>query len=238
MRQWTWSSLPQVIACHLIQTKPLPETMLAFLSIEKNDSEQINFPRQHNTTAKHCLTKSYLIVVCTRSATHHPVFCHIGIKIWDFPIFFILFLLSLLPSRSHLPRQDSNRMNIHAGPRLKIKTILPGIGIPIIKVRRSFDRLIFIMGIPLLRRWRLLYQDTPLTFNNLLLQHSILPFKSHTNIKWKYSEHRLTNSDSITKYTAPKSFASENTCGALIPHINTIFSMSSFVTDTDNIWHL
>ena len=36
------------------------------------------------------------------------------------------------------------------GPCLNIKTVFPGIGISIIKMRRSSDRLIFIMGISIL----------------------------------------------------------------------------------------
>ena len=41
------------------------------------------------------------------------------------------------------------------GPRLNIKTVFLRIGIPIIKIRRSRDRLIFVMGIPILVRRRL-----------------------------------------------------------------------------------
>ena len=36
---------------------------------------------------------------------------------------------------------------LQSRPRLNIKTVFPGVGIPIIKMRRSSDRLIFIMGI-------------------------------------------------------------------------------------------
>ena len=35
------------------------------------------------------------------------------------------------------------------GPCLNIKTVFPGMGIPMLKIRRSQDRLIFNMGIPL-----------------------------------------------------------------------------------------
>ena len=34
------------------------------------------------------------------------------------------------------------------GPDFNIKSVFPGMGIPIIKIRRSYDRLIFTMGIP------------------------------------------------------------------------------------------
>ena len=36
---------------------------------------------------------------------------------------------------------------------LNMNTIFPGIGIPIVKIRRSWDRLIFLMGIPILVRY-------------------------------------------------------------------------------------
>ena len=42
-----------------------------------------------------------------------------------------------------------------AGLRLNIKTVFPGMGVSIINIRRSWDRLIFIMGIPILVRLHL-----------------------------------------------------------------------------------
>ena len=36
------------------------------------------------------------------------------------------------------------------GPCLNIKTVFPGSGIPMLKIRRSQDRLIFNIGIPIL----------------------------------------------------------------------------------------
>ena len=38
------------------------------------------------------------------------------------------------------------------GDRLNIKTLFPGMGIPMLKIRRLWDRLIFNMGIPILVR--------------------------------------------------------------------------------------
>ena len=38
------------------------------------------------------------------------------------------------------------------GPCLRIKTVFPGMGIPMLKIRRSWDRLIFNIGIPILVR--------------------------------------------------------------------------------------
>ena len=40
----------------------------------------------------------------------------------------------------------------HQGSHLNIKTVFPGMGIPMLKIRRSCDRLIFNMGIPILVR--------------------------------------------------------------------------------------
>ena len=40
----------------------------------------------------------------------------------------------------------------HPGSVANIKAVFPDIGIPIIKIRRSWDRLIFIIGIPILVR--------------------------------------------------------------------------------------
>ena len=42
----------------------------------------------------------------------------------------------------------------HSGDYFKIKTIFPGMGIPITKIRQSWDRLIFIVGFPILARYR------------------------------------------------------------------------------------
>ena len=47
----------------------------------------------------------------------------------------------------------------HPRPRFNIKTIFPRHGIPMLKIRRSWGRLIFNMGIPILERWHL-YIDT------------------------------------------------------------------------------
>ena len=43
-------------------------------------------------------------------------------------------------------------------PRFDLQTLFPGIGIPIIKIRRSWDRLIYMVGIPILIRY--LYIET------------------------------------------------------------------------------
>ena len=50
-----------------------------------------------------------------------------------------------------------------AGPHFHIKTIFPCMGIPMLKRRRSWDRLNFNMGIPILVR-RHLYMETPTLF--------------------------------------------------------------------------
>ena len=54
------------------------------------------------------------------------------------------------------------RLTCHrpTGPRLNVKTVFPMYGIPMSKIRRSWDRLIFNMGILILAR-RHLYIETP-----------------------------------------------------------------------------
>ena len=52
-------------------------------------------------------------------------------------------------------------MCYHAGSHLNIKMVFPSMGIPIIKIRRLSDRLIFIMGIPKWVSWFLYIEMTP-----------------------------------------------------------------------------
>ena len=70
------------------------------------------------------------------------------------------------------PFQNATKQNVRTvqmflvihwyGPRLNIKTVFPMYGIPMLKIRRSQDRLIYKIGVPLLVR-RHLYVDTPPT---------------------------------------------------------------------------
>ena len=52
-------------------------------------------------------------------------------------------------------------ISMPAGPRLNIKTVFTGMGISITKIRRSWDRLIFMMEIPFLARRHLDTWDWP-----------------------------------------------------------------------------
>ena len=52
------------------------------------------------------------------------------------------------------------------GPRFNIKTVCPSYGIPMLKIRRSRDRLTFSMGIPILVIWHLYIQMPPLVLVN------------------------------------------------------------------------
>ena len=47
------------------------------------------------------------------------------------------------------------------GPHLNIKTLFPGMEIPMLKIRRSQDRLIFNMGIPILVRRHFYIEKAP-----------------------------------------------------------------------------
>ena len=68
-----------------------------------------------------------------------------------------------------------------SGPRLNIKTVFPMYGIPMLKIRRSRDRLIFNMGNPILVR-RHLYIETA-------------AFSRHVEAKWNISfEVKITHS--------------------------------------------
>ena len=57
----------------------------------------------------------------------------------------------------------NDRLVGDTGPRLNIKTVFPDMVIPIIKIRQSWDNLIFIMSIPMLERWHL-YIETALWY--------------------------------------------------------------------------
>ena len=46
---------------------------------------------------------------------------------------------------------------LNSGPHLNVKTVFPGMGISIMKIRLSWDSLIFIMGIPYIRVRQYLY---------------------------------------------------------------------------------
>ena len=66
--------------------------------------------------------------------------------------------LSSAPGTSHL---RCTATCTRPWPCLNIKTVFPGMGIPMLKIRRSWDRLIFKMGIPILVRRRLYIETGP-----------------------------------------------------------------------------
>ena len=49
----------------------------------------------------------------------------------------------------------------YPGPCLNIKTVFPGMGIPMLKIRQSWDCLTFNMGIPILVGWQLYIEMAP-----------------------------------------------------------------------------
>ena len=73
-------------------------------------------------------------------------------KVYYFPQNFEVLTHDIQHSRS-------SRSHSLPGPRLNTKTVFPGIRIPMLKIRRPRDRLIFNMGIPKLAR-RHLYIET------------------------------------------------------------------------------
>ena len=80
---------------------------------------------------------------------------------------------------------DNDKSNTDMG--LNIKTVFPGEGIPITKIRRSWDRLIFIMGI-LILVWKHLYFGT-------------VPKCHHNTVETPYSTIPYTTIFYITRWT-------------------------------------
>ena len=62
---------------------------------------------------------------------------------------------------------------MNSGPCLDIKTILLGMGIPMLKIRRSHDRLIFNMGIPILVK-QYLYIETAQRVSDFISNGTVL----------------------------------------------------------------
>ena len=72
------------------------------------------------------------------------------------------------------------------GPRLNIGTVFPGMGILMLKIRRSRNRLIFNMGIPILVR-RHLYIETVPSFSSMIpgewfLRHAFCNTIKHRHV--------------------------------------------------------
>ena len=65
------------------------------------------------------------------------------------------------------------------GPRLNIKMVFPGMGMSMIKIRQSWDSLIFVMGIPILVRTHLYIETAP----RIILQWNFI-LNKNTNA-WK-----------------------------------------------------
>ena len=59
--------------------------------------------------------------------------------------------------------------SLQPGPRLNIKTVFPGMGIPMLKIRWSWDHLIFNMGIPILARWHLYIETAPWSLIHVMM---------------------------------------------------------------------
>ena len=52
-----------------------------------------------------------------------------------------------------------------------IKAVFPGVGIPMVKMRQSWDCLIFIMGMPVLVRWQLYFEMAPVCASATSIVH-------------------------------------------------------------------
>ena len=140
MHQWTGSSFVQVMACHLFGAKPLSEQMLIYCQLDYQEQVSVKFEFEfyhfHSTKS---------IWKC-------------GLPKWR----------PFCPGGEEFRQRLSNEQVINnylnqseQGPCFNTKTIFPGIGIPIIKIRQSGEHLIFIMGIPLLVRLYLHTESAP-----------------------------------------------------------------------------
>ena len=95
----------------------------------------------------------------------------------------LFFIADLEDRRGCLPHRRHQHDRLWAGtdfplkPRacLNIKTVFSGMGFSIIKIRRSSDRLIFIMGIPILLRLLYIEQDPGLAVRGLQIALPIAP---------------------------------------------------------------
>ena len=85
--------------------------------------------------------------------------CHINPDTIMKPSRVQVFILSLYWESLHW-YNGMSVLNKGPGPRLKIKTVFPGMGIPMLKIRRSRD-IIFNMGIPILVRQHLYIETVP-----------------------------------------------------------------------------
>ena len=76
------------------------------------------------------------------------------------------------------------RTATYSGPRLNIKTLFLRYGIPMVKIRRSWDRRILNMGIPIMVRRHLYIETAPLALNvSMWLLMSFLPLQwRHVNV--------------------------------------------------------
>ena len=62
------------------------------------------------------------------------------------------------------------------GPYLNINTVVPGMGCSMLKIKRSWDRLIFNMGIPLLARRYLYIETDPWLIKYSAMQHDYVRY--------------------------------------------------------------
>ena len=71
------------------------------------------------------------------------------------------------------------------GPCLKIKTVFPDMGVSIVKIKQSKDRLIFIMGIPILVRY--LIETAPQWFSNIYCSCHCFIITTCQRVTWSSS---------------------------------------------------
>ena len=102
-------------------------------------------------------------------------------------------------------------------PHLNIKTIFPGMGIPMLKIRRSWDRLIFNMGITILVRRHLYIDTAPMVTSVTLGQSHDCPNTSGITLKSIWKSSSIKSQQNIAKLELCAFFMVNS-----VPHIESV----------------
>ena len=91
---------------------------------------------------------------------------------------------------------DDGLMPLAPGHHLNIKTVFPGMGISIIKIWWWWDRIILIMGIPILVKWHLYPETGPGHWPLNELDIKIMPllsqyYHNHMLVSFELDSHKL-----------------------------------------------
>ena len=95
--------------------------------------------------------------------------CIIDIGLWLRYVLIVISICNEIPGSRHINYTNNSSVNqydlvharLQAGPCLNIKTVFPGMGISMLKIRQSWDCLIFNMIIPILGWTVFILRQTP-----------------------------------------------------------------------------